>query len=91
MGPFFFWSTLMIEINELKGELKEVVREMRAGHMTQMEILVELRGLKPRVEKLEEEQEKLKIFMYKALGILSVVSMLGLPTTVYFLSQIGGK
>ena len=81
----------MIEINELKTELKEVVKEMRAGHMTQMEILVELRGLKPRVEELEEDVEKMKIFMYKAMGILGVVSMLGLPTTVYFLAQIGGK
>lgn len=81
----------MIEINELKTELKEVVREMRAGHMTQMEILVELRGLKPRVEKLEEDVEKMKVFMYKALGILGVVSMLGLPTTFYIVTQLGAK
>lgn len=81
----------MLEIAELKTELKEVVKEMRAGHMTQMEILVELRGLKPRVEKLEDDVEKLKIFMYKALGIIAAVSMLGFPTTLYLLNQIGGR
>jgi uncharacterized coiled-coil DUF342 family protein len=70
----------MNEINELRNELKEVVKEMRAGHMTQVEILMELRGLKPRVEKLEADNEQLKMFTYKTLGVLTLVSFLGAPT-----------
>lgn len=80
----------MNDYQELKNELREVVKEMRAGHMTQVEILTELRGLKPRVEKLEADNEKQKTFIYKVLGVLTLISFLGAPTVagiIVFISK----
>lgn len=77
------------EYLELRSELKEVVKEMRAGHMTQVEILTELRVVKPRVEKLENEIEKLKIFMWKVIGVLTAANAVGWPAVIYMLTTLG--
>lgn len=70
---------------EIKAELKEVIKSMQQQHVTQVEILAELKVVKPRVEKLEEEVEKIKTFVYKSLGIVGAITFLGAPTTAAIL------
>lgn len=78
----------MNDIYELRQSLAEVVKEMKAGHMTQVAILTELRGLQPRVEKLEKEIEELKVARWKAAGIIALIGFIGFPATVFFLTHV---
>lgn len=78
------------EFHSLRAELRDVVREMRAQSAVQAEILVELRTLKPRVDRIETHAEAerervsqridaLNAFMHRIAGIAALASFVGAP------------
>ncbi|KQW36762.1 hypothetical protein [Rhizobacter sp. Root404] len=69
------------DITEIKQELRDVVKVSQATQLTLVEILSELRVVKPRVEKLEARVETLHESNLKMRGILALITFLGAPAT----------